>query len=635
MSPRALVLAAAAAVSLLPGSFARAAGRPTDPVAPLRLEPEPDCAPAEAAKAVPLSRLGRMLELGGDRAAAERLYRQWETQTPCLRALARFNLARLSEAAGDRRGAAALFDQARVGDARGAELEELAQDPKTCGAGLLEASLNHPAPFARLARARACFAAQAAAGRDAHALLGLALTEPDPDAAPLREPATRDLIRKLAAEKSFTVAELVEAALLLRERGASSKTLAALLGAGAPGAAADSEAGILSAAFAASAAGRHGVSAELWRAFLEKRPGEPRALRALAGEAVLHGPRRPALEALLDVEPLERDPVRFLRLSKVYARFGDRRHALGMLERIDLGHPWPGRERGSAVGLARALIESGNPSGALEALRLAQEEALTAAEKAESVTLYLTIAELPTATLVPGAKRRQAATELVAAQEALQKGDKAAARETLARAEGLSPNPEETRKLAELRLTLGETDKAAALLSALIRRQPGNPRARLDLARLELSRGDRKAAQAQVDAARHGAGFPEDDWARAAQTYQDLGSHENALQLRRRLAERFPEDAAALHDLAVSEYFTGRHEDALRDLRRAKALAPARLETYLTLGFVCTARGLKEEALAVYSEGLAHPAAAESADLRARLETSRAALSAGGPGKRR
>ena len=82
-------------------------------------------------------------------------------------------------------------------------------------------------------------------------------------------------------------------------------------------------------------------------------------------------------------------------------------------------------------------------------------------------------------------------------------------------------------------------------------------------------------------------------------------------------AGRGPRDARSMNDRGVCEYRAGFVKQAISSLRKAIALDPAHLESYLSLGAVYSFQGRRSDASSAYRAGLAAAPAGKELAVRA------------------
>lgn len=156
---------------------------------------------------------------------------------------------------------------------------------------------------------------------------------------------------------------------------------------------------------------------------------------------------------------------------------------------------------------------------------------------------------------------------------AVQSGDAPGARAHLAAAGGLSPGPEERRRMAGLHRDLRDFALARDLLEGLMKESPGDPRVRLDLASLEARAGNRAAALEALKAAA-GSDADADVRRRAAALYEDLAELGAARALLEGLAAQAPRDPDARLELAALDARLGARDAALATLASIRRLEP-------------------------------------------------------------
>jgi len=110
---------------------------------------------------------------------------------------------------------------------------------------------------------------------------------------------------------------------------------------------------------------------------------------------------------------------------------------------------------------------------------------------------------------------------------------------------------------------------------------------------------------------------------RIALVYQDLKEYDRAIELLGRLTRQYPGVASFYSDKALCEYLKGAHGAALADLRTAIRLEPKFLPAYLTLGAVLSARGHHAEAAEAYDEALSKTAESDADPLRELVRAAR------------
>jgi tetratricopeptide (TPR) repeat protein len=99
---------------------------------------------------------------------------------------------------------------------------------------------------------------------------------------------------------------------------------------------------------------------------------------------------------------------------------------------------------------------------------------------------------------------------------------------------------------------------------------------------------------------------------RKARALQEQGQHARALELLDRLVRESPGAARPLGDRGVLKLLMGRRAEAEADLRAALAAQPDFSSAVLSLGSLLSSTGRREEALRLYDEALARPAAGDA-----------------------
>lgn len=422
------------------------------------------------------------------------------------------------------------------------------------GRWLITVSVGHPAPADRMALARKSYEdAARLAPEDFRPRLGLAIIAANGDFSFLNEPGASGIVALLGTKSPPDRAALFNAALALRDGGAPAPLVVDFLRTSAPAATPEEDVAVLRRALESNQGG-------LFRSLMSSHPEDKRLALAAARAFKAEGNRRAALEALIEAERREAAPARLREIAKLYAELGDRRHASGVLAAA------AAREALAATRVPPVQPKQDAPSPRVETVK-------------------------------------NAADWLIEAERAVKAGDRARALGAAASAERAGVPGSELRRLSGLYAELKEYAKAGEVLDRTASRDAG---AKVDRARLYLAtKQPAKALSALADAS---AQSPSDEERRRiALTLQDLGEAQRAVAVWKELTARRPNDAVAWHDRAVSEFSAGRADEALRDLKRSVTLAPDRLETYLTLGYVYSATGRLPEARAAYAAGLSRP----------------------------
>lgn len=226
--------------------------------------------------------------------------------------------------------------------------------------------------------------------------------------------------------------------------------------------------------------------------------------------------------------------------------------------------------------LATIVARAGDRGATLAALAEARERRPGAKDRQRMAFLHQDLKDY--------APARELLDELVAerpsdlsvrldrASLAAQSGDVEGARAHLAAASGLSPGPEERRRMAGLHRDLREHGRARDLLDGLIKESPGDPRPRLELASLALGAGDRPAALDALKAA-EGASDP-GTRRRVAALYREAEEFGKARAMLADLAADAPRDPDARLELAALDARLGARESALESLAAVRALEP-------------------------------------------------------------
>ncbi len=160
------------------------------------------------------------------------------------------------------------------------------------------------------------------------------------------------------------------------------------------------------------------------------------------------------------------------------------------------------------------------------------------------------------------------------------------------------------RRIAGLYQRLNRETVAFELISALAARPEADADIWLERAGLAVTLGHREAALKSLSEA--GARKPTPQQRRKiAFFYQKLAQYPQAIELLSRLIQENPRDAGALSDKGLCEYLNGSPEAALTDLSRALAIDPNWLPAYLSLGYIHTASGRRDEADRLYEKAAA------------------------------
>ena len=112
----------------------------------------------------------------------------------------------------------------------------------------------------------------------------------------------------------------------------------------------------------------------------------------------------------------------------------------------------------------------------------------------------------------------------------------------------------------------------------------------------------------------------------AAYTHDQAGRRDRAEALYRKVLQKAPDHADALHLLGLIEHERGRHQRAIQLIRRALAIAPAFSAAHANLGSALKATGRRTEAAEAYH----HAIALGSPTMLWRTATSRRFRSSGG-----
>ncbi len=325
--------------------------------------------------------------------------------------------------------------------------------------------------------------------------------------------------------------------------------------------------------------------------------------------------RREALEALLQEERRRPAPLDQVDLAARFRALGDAAHADSLLAPVRARFGW---KTARLTDLAEAALAKRDFETALAALLRAET-----AEPAKAAALYARLAEADEATRKradpgpstaapkPGAQPDDQKAWIDKAEAAARKGDEAAARTALKKAEALVRGDDERLRLSGVHRLLSDPGGARKLLDGI---KTPTDEVRLESAEVALLAGKRADALAAL--AQAGPSV------RLARLYQMIGDNAAAVTVLDVLIRQSP-NAELYGDRGLNLHLAGRSDSAIVDLKRALALDPDFLPAYLTLGAVDQQRGKPGDALAVYEAALARPKSAANGELRRVLLKSR------------
>jgi tetratricopeptide (TPR) repeat protein len=321
---------------------------------------------------------------------------------------------------------------------------------------------------------------------------------------------------------------------------------------------------------------------------------EPRNVEALSDLGLVHEERDEWQSAVFSYQKLlEIDPsharVR-ARLGVLLYRNGTGDEGLRHLRRAaaddrtdpDIAEP-----------LACALLERGDPDGALAAMRAPVRACPREAAPRLARGRVLELLGRPRRAAADYARACRAEAAVVGhrcalARALLDAGASARAEGVLEAAVAMADDPLPHRMLVQIALGRGDTAEAARRLAGALRRFPDDPDLLVRDAECRLSLGDPERAIAAARKARRHEQVRADCLAVMTRAHLALGEPQRAMDLANSLLTRFPDDPRGLHLRARASLAHGNAGAAERDLRRYVRQRPGD-----PLGYTDLARALK------------------------------------------
>lgn len=347
-----------------------------------------------------------------------------------------------------------------------------------------------------------------------------------------------------------------------------------------------------------------------------------------AASTLKGGDRGEAFEFLARAERMKPAARELRRIAALYGDLREYRRTLAPLKGLIASSP---RDSGLRIEYAESALLAGERGASVfEALSRAEELRPPAEKRLRIAAMYRQLKEPRRALaalepLVVSAPEN-AALWLERAELSLLAGDRAAALESLVRADGLKPTAApDLRRIAAAYVELNEYSRALVPMGALVKSSPGDIGLRLALAEL-LSKTGQRSAVLESLARAEGLTPKAEERQRIALLYQEAGDGVRALAIFQKLVQDHPAVAAYFSDLGICEYRQGLIESSIKNLQTAIGLDARHIPAYLTLGAIFTEQGRYDDALTFYDAAISAPSSPEYEFLRKMIVVSREEL---------
>ncbi|MBI3552136.1 MAG: tetratricopeptide repeat protein [Elusimicrobia bacterium] len=437
--------------------------------------------------------------------------------------------------------------------------------------------------------------------------------------------------------------------------------------------------------------GRYRAARALIAGLSTRNPVAARLWLDLAEAALVSRRRDIGLPSLRIAADLAAEPELRRQAALLFARAGESRRALAILEPLTLRQPSDAR---LWLQLASLSLAAGQRDSALRSLDKAARLADRPALLHESALLFNRAGDGRRAMAILEALSREQPSDpriwLDLASISLDLGLRDQGARALENSARLASEPDLQRESALLFRKAGNARRALAILQPLARQAPSDARLWLDLAAVSLEIGERDSAMRSLDHAAKLAAEPDilyqsallfskagdrgralailrslaraqpsnatvwvdmaslatsreeslrdlaqarklktdfDDRRRIALLYQDLRDYRTALGLLERLAQEHREDASLRADRGLCEYLNGRVAEAIADLETALGLDRRLVSAHVTLASIYAAQGRYDQALKVYDRALSLDLSADPALRRRLIDTREETLS--------